>query len=113
MTHPALSSRKPAVALALQTFMARNLARRGEYAVLSVTHPLLGIPMEVGAHSTRLSPEQYAVLVDELCQLAFLCPHQSPRIRAIADELDIPEIKQYLGWMREADQNHTWHKEAA
>lgn len=77
--------------------------RRGDVAVLSVTHPVLGTELAIGAHSIRLGPEQYLALTDELCQVAFLAPHLAHRIQALAREIGIPEISQYVVWQAERD----------
>lgn len=84
---------------------ARSIKLRGQAAVLSVTHPILGIELEVGAHTIRIGPEQYLALVDELCNIAFLAPQFAFRIRALADELRVPEVAQYVRWMQEADRD--------
>src|ERR1700684_467123 len=77
--------------------------RRGDVAILSVTHPMLGTELEIGAHSIRVGPEQYLALVDELCQIAFLAPHLAARIQSLARELGVREISQYVVWQAEAD----------
>src|ERR1700722_11693368 len=77
--------------------------RRGDVAILSVTHPILGTELEIGAHSLRLDPEKYLLLTDELCQIAFLAPHLAHRIQALARELGIHEISRYVVWQAEAD----------
>jgi hypothetical protein len=81
--------------------------RRGDVAILSVTHPILGTALEIGAHSIRIAPEQYLALTDELCMIAFLAPHLAFRIQTLARELGIPEISQYVMWQAEADRRAT------
>jgi hypothetical protein len=80
-----------------------NNHRRGDVALLSVTHPVLGTEVEIGAHSIRIGPEQYLALVDELCQIAFLAPHLAARIQSLARDIGVREISQYVVWMAEAD----------
>lgn len=77
--------------------------RRGDVAILSVTHPMLGTELEIGAHSLRLSPEQYLALTDELCQIAFLVPHLAHRIQQMSRDLGLREVSQYIVWQAEAD----------
>lgn len=82
----------------------KNIVRRGEYALLTVTHPLLGTDLEIGASTIRLAPEQYLALTDLLCRLAFLIPpHLVEEIATVAGEIDLREVKQYIEWLREAD----------
>jgi hypothetical protein len=76
-----------------------------EVALLSVTHPILGTWLEVGQHCIRIGPEQYLALVDELCNIAFLAPHLASRVQTLARELKVPEVAQYVAWLREADRN--------
>lgn len=83
--------------------MRRNF-RGDEVALLSVTHPILGTELEVGAHTIRIGPEQYLELVDALCNLAWRAPHLASLIDALAADLKVPEVRRYIGWMREADQ---------
>lgn len=90
----------------------KNIAPRGEYAELSLPHPILGTPIAVAASTIRLEPEKYLVLVDDLCNLAFLCPHQAPRILELAQAIGAREVITYIGWMREADRARRM-KEAA
>jgi|SRR5579863_7740038 len=85
--------------------MARpcSIPHRGEVALLSVTHPILGTDLEVGAHTIRIGPEQYLGLVDDLCNIAFLSPRLATRIHSLALDLGVPEVAQYVNWLREAD----------
>ena|ERR1700728_912270 len=78
---------------------------KNEVALLSVTHPILGTMLEVGAHSIRIGPEQYLGLVDDLCNIVFLAPHLASRVHSLARDLKVPEVAQYVAWMREADSN--------
>ncbi len=84
-----------------------EVIRRGERALLSARHPILGTELEIGATTLRLGPEQYLALVDGLCNAAFLAPHLAGQFLALAAELQLPEVKTYIGWLREADRNHS------
>ena len=79
------------------------VTRRGEVAILTLNHPILGTPLEVGAHSIRIGPEQYLALVDGLCNIAFLSPRFAVLIHDMARDLKVPEVGQYIAWLREAD----------
>jgi hypothetical protein len=80
---------------------------RGEVAELSVTHPVLGTELLIGAHSIRIGPEQYLALVDELCQIAFLAPHLGAHVQSLAREIGVREVSQYVVWQAEADRAAT------
>lgn len=91
----------------------RSIPRLGEQALLSVTHPILGTELSVNAQTIRITPEQYFALVDELCSMAFCCPGFGPRVSALAQELGIREVVQYVAWMNEADKNRSWKENTA
>lgn len=86
--------------------------RRGDSALLTAVHPILGTELDIAATTIRLGPEQYLALVDALCNLVFLSPHLAGQILELAAELKLPEVTAYVGWMLEADKNKSW-KEAA
>lgn len=90
----------------------KEVIRRGERAVLTALHPILGTELEIGATSLHLRPEDYLALVDFLCNAVFLSPHLVGQVSSPASELKLPEVTNYIGWMREADKNKSW-KEAA
>lgn len=90
----------------------RDVTRRGEKAVLTALHPILGTELEISATSLHLRPEEYLALVDFLCNAVFLAPHLVGQVGSLASELQIPEVTHYIGWIREADKNKLW-KEAA
>jgi hypothetical protein len=86
--------------------------RRGEKAILTALHPILGCELEISATSLHLRPEEYLALVDFLCNAVFLSPHLVGQVSSLAKDLKLPEVTNYIGWMREADKNKSW-KEAA
>lgn len=79
-------------------------------AVLSVFHPMLGTELSIAAVTIRIGPEQYLSLVDNLANMAFLAPHLAERIRILAIDLKIPELENYVNWMREADRDGNWKR---
>jgi hypothetical protein len=89
-----------------------QVIRRGDKALLTAVHPITGTELQITAVTIRLGPEKYLALVDALCNAVFLAPHLAQLILAVAAELPLPEVKNYVGWMREADKNKT-HPEAA
>jgi hypothetical protein len=72
------------------------------YLELSVEHPLAkGVAIAVKGRELTIAAEEYCEIADELCSLALICPHQAPRIMAIAHALDLQEVKQYMRWLDE------------
>lgn len=82
-----------------------QIIRRGDRALLTVVHPILGTDLDIAATTLRLGPEQYLALVDFICNAVFLAPHLAGQVLELASELTLPEVTSYVGWMREADRS--------
>lgn len=67
-------------------------------------HPCMpGMSIAIRPRPLSLSAEQMFTLVDELQSIAFLAPHLAVHVDAIARELELSSVAQFVAWMREAD----------